>query len=280
MGTRSNALSSHLPFNRVTAKNKTAMQSKKGPLFSLDLKWQTEAMRADSFVQKNSPWGYFRPGSLSRSDMAVKFSHISSILAATGHQAPGTTICLLGCLYSLLFTVTLFLVRLAFLPQPLLGIPYNKKALSRISGDVPELKASSGIRAFMRAQFIKHNSPIVQVFMSPISKPWVLIGDFREAHDIATSRSNEFDKSKLTSDSFKGIVPKSFVSYKADHPIYKHSKDLLKDLMTPSFFRNVSSQDDFHGAPNRRSLMLTECIARYPPRRPTGTYCCLLSCGN
>ncbi|KAK4201188.1 cytochrome P450 [Triangularia verruculosa] len=179
--------------------------------------------------------------------MAVRIPSISFYLAATEHSVPETIVCLLGC------SLIALLIRWALLPKPLPGIPYNKEALNRVSGDVPELKASSGVRAFMRAQFLKHNSPIVQVFMSPISKPWVLIGDFREAHDIATSRSNEFDKSKLTSDSFKGIVPQSFVSYKADHPVYKHSKDLLRDLMTPSFFRNVSAPETY-----RNILFLVE----------------------
>lgn len=133
-------------------------------------------------------------------------------------------------------------VRWLLLPRPLLGIPYNREAANRILGDVGELKASSGIRAFMRTQFLRHQSPIVQVFMGPLSgRPWVLIGDFREAHDIAVSRHREFDKSTLTSDSFRGIVPQSFVSYKAEHAVYKHSKELLKDWMTPSFFRSVGA---------------------------------------
>lgn len=127
------------------------------------------------------------------------------------------------------------------LPQPLHGIPYNREAANQILGDVSELKVSSGIRAFMRTQFSRHKSPIVQVFMSPLSWPWTLIGDFREAHNIAVSRYREFDKSTLTSDSFRGIMPQSFVSYKAEHPVYKHSKELLKDWMTPSFFRSVGA---------------------------------------
>ncbi|KAK0622783.1 cytochrome P450 monooxygenase [Immersiella caudata] len=135
--------------------------------------------------------------------------------------------------------------RWTLLPRPLPSIPYNREAARRILGDVPELKASSGIRAFMRGQFLRHQSPIVQVFMSPLSRPWVLIGDFREAHDIAASRYREFDKSTLTSDSFRGIVPQSFVSYKAEHPVYKHSKELLKDWMTPSFFRSVSAPETY-----------------------------------
>ena len=132
------------------------------------------------------------------------------------------------------------LARWVLLPRPFPGIPHNREAANQILGDVGELRTSTGIRAFMRAQFIRHQSPIVQVFMSPLSRPWVLIGDFREAHDIAVSRYREFDKSTLTSDSFRGIVPQSFVSYKAEHPVYKHSKELLKDWMTPSFFRSVS----------------------------------------
>ncbi len=171
--------------------------------------------------------------------MALDISPFRCSLPLTGCPAPEIVACVFAGLA--LITVTILLARWLLLPRPFSGIPHNKKAASQILGDVPGLKASNGVRAFMRDQFIKPNSPIVQVFMSPLSKPWVLIGDYREAHDIAASRFREFDKSKLTSDSFRGIVPQSFVSYKAEHPVYKHSKELLKDWMTPSFFRNVST---------------------------------------
>ncbi|KAK4445436.1 hypothetical protein QBC34DRAFT_472322 [Podospora aff. communis PSN243] len=115
-------------------------------------------------------------------------------------------------------------VRWVLLPRPLPSIPHNRDAAHRILGDVPELRASTGIRAFMRAQFLRHQSPIVQVFMSPL-------------------RYRDFDKSTLTSDSFRGTVLQSFVSYKAEHPVYKHSKELLKDWMTPSFLRSVSAPE-------------------------------------
>lgn len=81
----------------------------------------------------------------------------------------------------------------AALPKPLPGIPYNKHSTKRILGDIPDLvayRAETGqASAWFRDQIVKHNEPVIQLFMRPFGKPWVLISDFREAQDVVSRRT-------------------------------------------------------------------------------------------
>jgi hypothetical protein len=97
------------------------------------------------------------------------------------------------------------------------------------------------MRVWMRDQFAIYKSPIVQVFLAPFGKPWLLVSHFREAHDVMTRRTREFDRSSLTTDSFGGVMPASHINMKtADHR-FRQNKELVKDLMTPAFLNEVRS---------------------------------------
>lgn len=73
-----------------------------------------------------------------------------------------------------LLLVAGYLLYRAALPVPIEGIPYNKYAVRRILGDVPEMvkhrKQTSELFSFMKEQLMKHDSPIVQVFLRPFGK--------------------------------------------------------------------------------------------------------------
>jgi hypothetical protein len=129
------------------------------------------------------------------------------------------------------------------LPNPIPGIPYNVASTKKILGDLQDMKKANGIRFWMLDQFVKHNSPIVQVFVNPLRKPRVIVSDFVEAYDVLTHR-NDFDKSTLTSDSFSGVVPESLISMKTPDRRFKHNKELMRDLMTPSFLHEVCTTKD------------------------------------
>ncbi|KAK0701274.1 cytochrome P450 [Lasiosphaeris hirsuta] len=73
---------------------------------------------------------------------------------------------------------------------------------------------------------------VVQIFMTPFGRPWVLVSDFWEAQDIMMRRTREFDKSSLTKDSFSALLPN-----------YQHNRELVKDLMTPAFLDQVSAPE-------------------------------------
>ena len=129
----------------------------------------------------------------------------------------------------------------AALPKPIPDIPYNKISANRLLGDVPDMNtnASSGLRYWMRDQFAIHNSPIVQIFVAPFKKPWVLVADFREAQDVVMRRGREFDKSSLTNESFSGVVAASHICMKSSDSRFKSNRELIKDLMSSQFLNEV-----------------------------------------
>jgi hypothetical protein len=134
--------------------------------------------------------------------------------------------------------ILLILLWRAALPKPIPAIPYNTASAKRIFGDVPDMQKAAGVRFWMLDQFVKHKSPIVQVFVDPFRKPRVIVSDFIEAYDALTHRP-EFDKSTLTSDSFSGVVAASLISMKSSEGRLKHNRELMRDLMAPSFLNEV-----------------------------------------
>lgn len=139
-------------------------------------------------------------------------------------------------------TILIIIIWWAALPKPIPGIPYNAASTKRILGDVPDMKKANGVRFWMLDQFVKHNSPIVQIFVDPLRKPRIIVSDFTEAYDVLTHRG-DFDKSTLTSDSFSGVVAASFISMKTSDRRFKANKELVRDLMTPSFLHEVSAPE-------------------------------------
>lgn len=77
-----------------------------------------------------------------------------------------------------------FLLYRAALPKPIPGIPYARYSINRPFGDVPDAlkyhaKTSETI-AFLASRCEELKSPIVQVFMRPFHRPWVVLADSRE----------------------------------------------------------------------------------------------------
>jgi hypothetical protein len=100
---------------------------------------------------------------------------------------------------------------LAILPRPIAGIPHNASAARRILGDVPSAlrcrKENHEMSGFVTDQLVKLNNPVIQLFLRPFGKPWVVVADFREAHDVLLRRSREFDRSDFFSNLFTATMP-------------------------------------------------------------------------
>ena len=77
-----------------------------------------------------------------------------------------------------------YVVYNAMRPHPIPGtIPYTKTSANYVLGDVP-LAVKSGKEtqqplAFLSDKFEELKSPIVQVFMEPFGRPWVIVNDWR-----------------------------------------------------------------------------------------------------
>ena len=130
----------------------------------------------------------------------------------------------------------------AALPKPIPGIPYNKEATRNIIGDVPTFmkwySKRPEIYAWLSSQCVKLNSPVIQVFMRPFGKPWVIVTDFREAQDIMAKRTREFDRSNFLGDLFRGILPVHHVHMPTGDEWKAHRK-LMGDTMSPSFLHDL-----------------------------------------
>ena len=121
------------------------------------------------------------------------------------------------------------------LPKPLPGIPYNPISARRILGDAPDLfkwKAKHGdLYAYLAQLAVELNSPIFQVFMRPLGRPWVVVMDHREAHDIMTRRTKEFDRSKFFGQAFMALLPKHHVSMPTGDEWHAHRR-LVSDTVS------------------------------------------------
>ncbi|KAK8105471.1 hypothetical protein PG999_008830 [Apiospora kogelbergensis] len=140
------------------------------------------------------------------------------------------------------------------LPKPLPGIPYNQDALKTILGDAAELqqikKAGGRPRAWINLQTARHNSPLVQAFLAPLSKPILILSDFRESQDILLRRGKEFDRGPRHLENFSGVIPWHHICMSTSNPQFKANRELVKDLMTPHFLNTVSGPEIYSNAQN------------------------------
>lgn len=91
---------------------------------------------------------------------------------------------------------------------------------------------------YIRDNCIKLNSPIVQLFFRPFSKPWIAICDGREAQDIMTHRAQEFDRSPLSGDLVRAHAPKSQLPMLTNEQ-WRFNRLLVRDTMSPKFLNTV-----------------------------------------
>ncbi|XDG06198.1 hypothetical protein ABKA04_005813 [Annulohypoxylon sp. FPYF3050] len=145
--------------------------------------------------------------------------------------------------------VSLYVLYRQLLPKPIPGIYYNASSASSLLGDWPDLARTVGVTGefgpWFAAQVAKAGVPICQVFVRPFGKPWVLLTDYREAHDILTRRTApalnaDFDKSALITDSFSCLgdfTAALQVTTRGER--LKSSRALMQDLMAPSFLHGV-----------------------------------------
>ncbi|KAJ5373106.1 cytochrome P450 [Penicillium concentricum] len=143
------------------------------------------------------------------------------------------------------FLSVLYLGYRWILPRPIPGIPYNREATNNVLGDLPALiehgKKTGEKLSWLPLQAKKLNSPIIQIFANPLTKPWVILTEFRESQDILLRRTKEFDRSDHFGNIFRGLTPDHHISMKTTNPQFKAHRRLIQDLMTPAFLNEVSA---------------------------------------
>ncbi|KAL7927966.1 cytochrome P450 [Trichoderma austrokoningii] len=133
----------------------------------------------------------------------------------------------------------IYLVYRVLCPRPISGIPYNASTVLSFLGDVPgmirDLTSTPDLsfNDWCAKQPKKLNSPLCQVFLKPFAKRILQLSDFDEALDIASRRTDDFDRGTFMADSFAAFG--NFHTRMPTGPEFKASRRWLQDLMTPSF---------------------------------------------
>lgn len=145
-----------------------------------------------------------------------------------------------------IFSIALYLLYRSLLPKPLPGIPYKALSAKRILGDIPDCtewqKEHGDLFPVFAQRFQELNTPIYQAFFRPGGRPWVMVSDYREARDVMTRRTREFDRSDFFGDAFAGILPNNHVGMKTG-PEWTAHRQLMNDTMSPRFLQDVVSSE-------------------------------------
>ena len=142
-----------------------------------------------------------------------------------------------------LLTLMFQIYRLAY-PRPYLNIPYHCASSKRLWGDVPDLlrsvKTSQDPAGFLFQQCRNLNSPVVQLFLKPFTKPAIFVDDVREVKDILSTRTREFDRSPKSQRTFRPLLPHCSL-VKATGADFKGQRRLWEGLIGTSFLRRVAA---------------------------------------
>jgi cytochrome P450 len=95
------------------------------------------------------------------------------------------------------------------------------------------------VQCWLTSLTVRHQSPIVQVFVNIGSLPWVVVTDPYESQDILLRRTKEFDRSGFFGDVVGGILPEQHISYLSTDPHFKNQRALINHLMAPTFVTTI-----------------------------------------
>lgn len=149
----------------------------------------------------------------------------------------------------LAFGLALHVLRLRLLPKPIPGIPHNPEALRSLLGDVMAIQREmpDNIAEWVVRQGARHRSPVYQVFLVPLARPFVVVSDFREGQDIMVRRRDEFERSDLAIALLRGELPGFHACLKTG-PAWSAHRRLLRDLMAPPFLHGVAAPNMYASA--------------------------------
>lgn len=143
-----------------------------------------------------------------------------------------------------LVPAVLYLVYLTILPKPIPGIPYNAASARSVLGDTLAIKSHIAMTdggtftTYAVKMMRNYNTPLIQLFPQPLSKPVLILGDYQEAYEIFVRRSREFDRSHNVGNMFLGFIPKNHFLLKTN-AAWKAQRRLVLASLNESFLYGV-----------------------------------------
>lgn len=161
-----------------------------------------------------------------------------------------------------LLALLVHVYRLAY-PRPYSNIPYHRASSKRLLGNLPDvfrtLKTTQDPSRFVFDQCQKLNSPVVQLFLRPFSKPVIFVSDPREVKDVITSRTKEFDRAPRTRQIYRPILPHCSLVKLTNHE-FKSQRRLWEGLMSTSVLRRIAAPKMHRVALELVELLRTKAV--------------------
>lgn len=159
------------------------------------------------------------------------------------HVVAATAVC------TILAALCYFLYRTPWTQPPIPGIPYSHEARNSFLGDLPAMLAHGRKQPstwYFQDQCIKHNTAIMQFWVRPFARPWVVVTDGREGQDAMTRRSKTFDRSRELSKLAIDLPPKSTADMKRRRfpSIRSRQSDHAADRIRMEVQSPTSQRDD------------------------------------
>lgn len=160
-----------------------------------------------------------------------------------------------AALYLVSITFLCILIRCAFGPRSITGIPYNKFLWWLPTGSLVELAIhfyrTGEVFDWFSYQNARHGSPIVQLFLPSLSftKPVITIADLKEIQDISTRRMHEIDRSDLVHGFFRlfaghatiGLKTKPDMDATPGNVTFRQQRRLWNCMLTPRVIETIGA---------------------------------------
>lgn len=149
---------------------------------------------------------------------------------------------LIGCLY---------LLSRAALPNPLPGIPFVPGSEKNLLGNLPLALAHAKNAGRFSSYFYKPAEdlrvPLLQLFMRPFGRPWLLLCDGQEAQDLMTRRAHEFEYADFAIDLHRGAWPGTLPALKTNDR-WRANRRMLGETATSKYVNTVGLNATYEGA--------------------------------
>ncbi|KAK4506666.1 hypothetical protein PRZ48_000398 [Zasmidium cellare] len=145
----------------------------------------------------------------------------------------------------------LYLLSRAALPTPLPGIPYVPGSEKNILGNLPfalqHVKTAGRFSSYFYKPAEDLQTPLLQLFMRPFGRPWILLCDGREAQDLMTRRAHEFEYADFAIDLHRATWPNTLASLKTNDR-WRANRRMLGETSTSKYVNSVGLRAMREGA--------------------------------
>ena len=129
------------------------------------------------------------------------------------------------------------------LPSVIPGIPHARFSNLHPLGDA--LNVSKHYQRygettdFMITQCLRQKSPIIQLFLR--GRTFVVVSDMREAQDVCSRRTTDFDHADIANEMFQYSIPNATVTMRS-HAEFRAQRKSWGGIMSTHFLHTVSAR--------------------------------------